>query len=443
MSATQKWIARTSGEAHEQRQFLEKLLSSIYPTETEKKIRRLCSSSIDFILTIVLTDVREVYVEHLPHFSEHFLFAISIKLWSQLINPFNIHTYCPHVNYIYGFHVTAQTSVLFRRYSRLSWISGFVDSLTNAYGYPAALRVYANQTRHKVSGGEITPYEETLVWKSTPYKNTTRVFRTMENNPIQPSELGSRVYNVILPFQHAWFFHPADAFTTSTTVLKVNPKTRRQVDLAGAMKILVLNRGGSRAIANPNEIMSYLQNSFHKKINSAFNATDFSSSHVKMVMNEGKTFQVQIKPFALADIVIAIHGAGTTNIAFMRPCSIFIEVFPWRYKLLTYFHGLANNTGLVHEWWEAERPATFPSSFGKHNKKCRTTFYSMWAEFGKNETHDNIMNQNCMTAMDCKVCGRSVPDVNISLSLLEEKLVFAMKKRKQCILDLKGMGVFV
>jgi len=46
------------------------------------------------------------------------------------------------------------------------------------------------------------------------------------------------------------------------------------------------------------------------------------------------SFAEQVRDMRRTDIVIAPHGAGQTNVAFMRPCSILIEVTPFGYKSL-------------------------------------------------------------------------------------------------------------
>lgn len=40
------------------------------------------------------------------------------------------------------------------------------------------------------------------------------------------------------------------------------------------------------------------------------------------------------------DILVTVHGAGETNMAWMKPCSVVLEVFPWAFYY-DYFGSLA------------------------------------------------------------------------------------------------------
>jgi hypothetical protein len=54
---------------------------------------------------------------------------------------------------------------------------------------------------------------------------------------------------------------------------------------------------------------------------------------VKIVSNPGGTLLKQARLFHSADIIISSHGAQLTNLAFIRPCTVVVEIFPYAYYM--------------------------------------------------------------------------------------------------------------
>ena len=54
-----------------------------------------------------------------------------------------------------------------------------------------------------------------------------------------------------------------------------------------------------------------------------------------------------IRQFAQLDVLVAVHGAGITNIIFMMPNSFVVELFPpfWQYGC---YRRLASNVGVLY-----------------------------------------------------------------------------------------------
>lgn len=67
-----------------------------------------------------------------------------------------------------------------------------------------------------------------------------------------------------------------------------------------------------------------------------------------MLVFENMTVDEQVRDMRRSDIVIAAHGAGQTNVAFMRPCSILIEITPYGYK--STFGPLMVETGIAFHY---------------------------------------------------------------------------------------------
>jgi hypothetical protein len=171
-------------------------------------------------------------------------------------------------------------------------------------------------------------------------------------------------------------------------------------------------------------------------------------SNVTMFMTEDQPFETQARSFAQADIVVSIHGAGETNILFMKPCSILIEIYPWQYTPVYFFHGLANKVGMIHEYWEANRTEKFPF-FKKEDADCNKQFHPVWFKYQdgiggrkKNETINAMLRAECVKKGSCVTCARLVPSVEVSIPMLHEKLAMGLRRRQSCIHRLVNAGVY-
>ena len=56
----------------------------------------------------------------------------------------------------------------------------------------------------------------------------------------------------------------------------------------------------------------------------------------------------QVRLMLDSDVVVGPHGAGLTNVIWMKPCSVVIETFPWGYVLPQYFGNLAADSGKLY-----------------------------------------------------------------------------------------------
>lgn len=105
----------------------------------------------------------------------------------------------------------------------------------------------------------------------------------------------------------------------------MQPKVNQRGDV---YQMHLVQRTGPRHILRGNEIIRGI----NKRFNGIVNAT---------LMFSNCSLADQIHMFADADIIMTPHGAGQTNIIFMRPRTVFMETFPPYFYECT-FMNLAN-----------------------------------------------------------------------------------------------------
>jgi hypothetical protein len=76
-----------------------------------------------------------------------------------------------------------------------------------------------------------------------------------------------------------------------------------------------------------------------------------SSLNVSIKQMEGLSMVEQAKWFASQDVIVAGHGAALTNTIFMRPNSIVIHLYPYRYYFPGYFESLVTKVGGYNLDW--------------------------------------------------------------------------------------------
>eukprot|EP01040_Poterioochromonas_malhamensis_P013123 gene13123-14407_t len=74
-------------------------------------------------------------------------------------------------------------------------------------------------------------------------------------------------------------------------------------------------------------------------------------TELKVMNFDGKSFEDQVKGTADMDIMIGIHGAAFTNVVFMKPCSVLIEVYPWFFHGWNFFDRFTRSSEVLHYTW--------------------------------------------------------------------------------------------
>jgi hypothetical protein len=142
-----------------------------------------------------------------------------------------------------------------------------------------------------------------------------------------------------------WFLHSSDAHLLRAFVLGYvdAPRLPRSCAKSGqdsthetsatsnmVESFVVLNRRKSRQMKNAADVASTLRHIFkHSHSNATTTGTGSRNSNIPsddVVFFEDLPATSQALLMSRTDLIIAPHGAGLVNIAFMRPCSIVIEV---------------------------------------------------------------------------------------------------------------------
>lgn len=99
--------------------------------------------------------------------------------------------------------------------------------------------------------------------------------------------------------------------------------------------ITFINRKNSRSIINLNELI--------------FIAKNFSKgSTVQSVVFEDMPMQQQIITAYQSDIIIGVHGSGLSHLAWMRPSSSILEIFPYKFNCRDWYQKASYVSGIKY-----------------------------------------------------------------------------------------------
>jgi hypothetical protein len=267
----------------------------------------------------------------------------------------------------------------------------------------------------------------------------------------------------------AWFLHPSDGLILGDLILQEDVcKYHNQHEqlISNGLNIMILNRR-VRGISHIDDIVHHLTNiSINNKTvlqvpsdccgNQQIFPTDTSYNHVLATDFENQRFLYQVKSMRAADVIITTHGAALTNIAFMKPCSIIIEIFPFAYHKPEYFGSLAEKLNLLRYHWQETYGNTLYQEqilMSDHgNISCWQILKNVISESGyqddvmKRLEEENYaqakkimskVNDHCFRSKYCESCfngmNEFVMSVKPSISKIDHKLHRAIIQRKRCI----------
>jgi hypothetical protein len=246
-----------------------------------------------------------------------------------------------------------------------------------------------------------------------------------------------------------WFLHPSDAYILGSLILNTHPCVDEDKHVAlkwANLKIIVIDRP-LRGLKNANEVLKslsqFLINDKPIRIESYSNDNNpelLNGSTARSLYLENKTFHEQVQLMRSSDIVITAHGAALTNIAFMKPCSIVIEVFPFGYYFPNYFGYLARRSGLLHYEWPASKEET---EF-HDDKQCLNILHDVSVSAKQSVSNDTSsysylvrVGDLCRQMHLCQMCYRKIhrfaKHVKINTKLLGDKMSSALLDRQRCI----------
>lgn len=138
-----------------------------------------------------------------------------------------------------------------------------------------------------------------------------------------------------------WFGNPHSCYSLRERLwkaLNIQPPSTGTTPATSRVHIGFVERPARRLIVDSDQLAQDLQQHFP-------NATVSYR-----IIEEDITLADQASWFALQDIVIMAHGAGATNLIFMRPDTQLLELFPINFFTEMY-QTLAQQCGVHHDWY--------------------------------------------------------------------------------------------
>lgn len=333
------------------------------------------------------------YIHHLPHFCEIYFNFYSLHLWQDRLLQENC---------IRSFIVDESVTSFWQKSSAdpdAQWMQDLVQlvdvrlkasTITSSKCYKSSAILAAKGESLNSTSGELDRWQE----KAQTHRES----------------------KVIAGALHGWFLHPVDAIMLSSSVLQEDPCAPIPSHFLSSLQVLILDRRVGRRFTRPDAIYTHLSGSSYVT----------SVSHTMFEGGPGSLVH-QARKLRSVNVLVATHGAGNTNIAFMRPCSIFVEYFPDLFYIPQYFGALAKQSGLLH----------FPiqiSANGSHYRspllqQCEDSFARITASVPTRA----LANDACFKDAVCRKCARGVDSIEVNVDVLGNVLVEALHKRRECI----------
>jgi Glycosyltransferase 61 len=236
---------------------------------------------------------------------------------------------------------------------------------------------------------------------------------------------------ISIPKGHDWFIHPSDAYWLGSTIIREkDPGADSQGKSASLiaktkLQFTVLQRAWARKILNPDEIEHTLQG----YAKSADNAKGISFNFTS-VNFENTQLPAQVDRMRTTDVMITVHGAGVTNVAFLKPCAIAIEVMPFGLGIPPnshYFGALARSADVLHYSWIAQKQHSnlIPEPKLSGGKDCRPIY---------NPLPDDIeaAHKKCYEDKYCRACCK-LTAITVDTGILQDVLKKALVDRETCL----------
>lgn len=210
----------------------------------------------------VITSLEWYSAFHQPHFMDHFSLFISILLWQS---EFNGNTSCARY-----FGVLDSISEFWSdmRRQRSTWPIQMISQLKPSLGDFVISHEHATQL------------------------HLSLIDNNRSNIP-------------------GWFLHGSDAIWLTSTLLGRNDPCElyKRLMKSSHTTVTILQRRDARVMMNSEEVRQVIKSNV---MNAVVAETYFDSMPLLQ----------QVEVMLRSDIVVTIHGAGQTNIAFMKPCSV-------------------------------------------------------------------------------------------------------------------------
>jgi hypothetical protein len=266
------------------------------------------------------------------------------------------------------------------------------------------------------------------------------------NSSFQSSSLQKSVIHTVVAMKrsdHQTVLHPSDAVLLTHNLLQKDPcllHGQRLALLQKPLNIIIINRR-DRGMLNLDQI--HETTTFTTLPGKQANKQSyFSMNTVEVKFFDSLSFKSQVKLLYETDIVISIHGSALTNIIFMKPCSIVIEIFPWLFHDYRFFASLGKSADILHYYWmespentkrlEREKYSKHCQDFVNHFGQLQNTTQHLQDYTGDFYAHESLTSR-CMRDPQCHDCMKKIHGLYVDLPKLQKVLSVALEDRRKCI----------
>ena len=218
------------------------------------------------------------------------------------------------------------------------------------------------------------------------------------------------------------FHHPVDAQILTAIILGSSPcpqSASRDKGNSSRLTLLILQREKTRQILNAEALSKAVFKSF----------ADVFDASVRSLEN-GHSLHEQASVFNNASIVFSMHGAALTNVAFMKPCSVLIEVFPFAFYT-DYFENLAKSVDLIYMSLKLQKH----SSVLPEDKYAYCMHQLLLVKEKYNMSDFNVATGCTKYEKECRRCFRGVTGSTINIVVFKETLKKAIDLHIACKLQ--------
>ena len=170
-----------------------------------------------------------------------------------------------------------------------------------------------------------------------------------------------------------WFFELGDRDTLVHRILGSDAR----YDKRASCNICIVQRTASRRILNLSEVLEMLKSRYDQG--------------AKVITFETLTFQEQVKAVDTCDLLLAPHGGGMTNTAFVRQHSTVIEFFPAWYFHMYFYESAVLSAGASYF------PVVISPEHISLTSGCEQYAGISQKECGKNASCPDCFKQSSMT----------------------------------------------
>lgn len=263
------------------------------------------------------------------------------------------------------------------------------------------------------------------------HRLTQAVHDSLGENTLTASNPSPNLRPVTLTWSDVLFLHPSDALLLSSQILRQNPcllHKQRDSLLKKTSRLLILNQQDGE-IVNLDQV--------HESLSRTTLSRNFDIA-VKYL--DTHPFLAQARAAYEADFIVSVHGMSLSNVAFMKPCSVVIEVFPWLYHDWRLISSLAESAGLLHFYWMEGPERTKRDFRAKELKNCpeqikhylglqnHTKYLSIQDMYASDS-----LSSKCMQNSVCHTCTKQLGKITINLEKLKKIFLKSLAKRKECV----------